>query len=113
MIALPSPCVCTRLVIAKNTHKKRGISDPPSPHFVSITGQALIDTGLHALGYKYVNMDCGWMGGRHPNGTLYESPTKFPAGMKVRSGLKVQTLEFHVCTSKVLLQQMPNLATDV
>lgn len=37
----------------------------------SIAGQALIDTGLHALGYKYVNMDCGWMGGRHPNGTLY------------------------------------------
>ncbi len=40
-------------------------------------GQALIDTGLQKLGFVYVNSDCGWMGGRHPNGTLYESPTKF------------------------------------
>ena len=45
-------------------------------------GQALIDTGLQKLGFVYVNSDCGWMGGRHPNGTLYESPTKFPSGMK-------------------------------
>lgn len=45
-------------------------------------GQALLDSGLHALGFTYVNMDCGWMGGRHPNGTIYESPTKFPAGMR-------------------------------
>ena len=27
-------------------------------------------------------MDCGWMGGRHANGTLYESATKFPHGLK-------------------------------
>eukprot|EP01052_Picozoa_sp_SAG31_P083933 SAG31_NODE_44166_length_264_cov_0.618182_1_plen_37_part_01 len=33
-------------------------------------GQALIDTGLQKLGFVYVNSDCGWMGGRHPNGTL-------------------------------------------
>ena len=45
-------------------------------------GQALIDTGLQKLGFVYVNSDCGWMGGRHPNGTLYASPTKFPSGMK-------------------------------
>ena len=31
---------------------------------------------------RYVNMDCGWMGGRHANGTLYESATKFPNGLK-------------------------------
>lgn len=45
-------------------------------------GQALIDTGLHKLGYKYVNMDCGWIGGRRTNGTLFESPTKFPRGLR-------------------------------
>jgi alpha-galactosidase len=27
-------------------------------------------------------MDCGWIGGRHENGTLYESASKFPSGMK-------------------------------
>ena len=32
--------------------------------------------------YKYVNLDCGWMGGRHPNGTLFENHAKFPAGLK-------------------------------
>ena len=33
----------------------------------------------NACGAAAVDMvrDCGWMGGRHPNGTLYESPTKF------------------------------------
>ena len=45
-------------------------------------GQALLDTGLHKLVYKYVNTDCGWIGGRHPNGTLFESPTKFPRGLR-------------------------------
>ena len=40
-------------------------------------GQALIDLGFRELGYNHVNMDCGWMGGRHANGTLYESPSKF------------------------------------
>eukprot|EP00039_Didymoeca_costata_P030852 m.31736 g.31736 ORF g.31736 m.31736 type:complete len:452 (+) comp8343_c0_seq2:82-1437(+) len=44
--------------------------------------QAMKDNGLIELGYTYVNSDCGWIGGRHPNGTLYESPTKFPSGMK-------------------------------
>ena len=37
---------------------------------------------LHDLGYEYVNMDCGWIGGRHPNGTLFVSPSKFPSGMR-------------------------------
>ena len=74
-------------------------------------GAALLKHGLHRLGYtsapppsshpthstpgpddrglietpprcRYVNMDCGWMGGRHANGTLYESATKFPNGLK-------------------------------
>ena len=43
---------------------------------------ALVALGFDKLGYKYVNMDCGWMGGRHANGTLYESATKFPNGLK-------------------------------
>ena len=27
-------------------------------------GAALVSLGWHKLGYEYVNMDCGWMGGR-------------------------------------------------
>eukprot|EP00937_MAST-01D_sp_MAST-1D-sp2_P005112 g5112.t1 len=42
---------------------------------------ALVRTGLSKLGYEYVNADCGWIGGRHANGTLYESSGKFPSGM--------------------------------
>ena len=46
-------------------------------------GAALVSLGWHKLGYEYVNMDCGWMGGRHPNnGSVYESKAKFPSGMK-------------------------------
>jgi len=44
-------------------------------------GQALLDTGLHALGFTYVNTDCGWMGGRTPGGAIFESKVKFPSGL--------------------------------
>ena len=43
---------------------------------------ALVARGLAGLGYKYVNVDCGWMGGRLSNGTLYEDRNKFPRGMR-------------------------------
>ena len=46
------------------------------------TASAILSQGLDKLGYEYVNMDCGWMGGRFPNGTLFESATKFPSGMR-------------------------------
>ena len=44
-------------------------------------GAALIATGLAKLGFVYVNADCGWMGGRRSDGTLYENEAKFPSGM--------------------------------
>ena len=45
-------------------------------------GAALVSTGLSKLGYVYVNSDCGWIGGRSANGTLYPNAKKFPGGMK-------------------------------
>ena len=44
-------------------------------------GAALIATGLAKLGFVFVNADCGWMGGRSSNGTLFENAAKFPSGM--------------------------------
>ena len=42
----------------------------------------MIDTGLAAKGYHYVNIDEGWLKDRYPNGTIYEDTKKFPEGMK-------------------------------
>eukprot|EP01084_Bolivina_argentea_P043717 80519_1 len=43
---------------------------------------ALINSGLHSLGYEYINIDTGWILNRTENGTLMYDPTKFPNGMK-------------------------------
>ena len=42
----------------------------------------LIDTGLAQKGYRYVNVDEGWLKDRYPNGSIYEDTKKFPEGMK-------------------------------
>ena len=38
-------------------------------------------SGMKALGYRYVNTDSGWQGGRFPNGTQYSHPVAFPHGI--------------------------------
>jgi hypothetical protein len=68
------------------THRRRSVgrrvgSAGANETTMKEQGQALIDTGMHKLGFVYVNSDCGWMGGRHPNGTLFENPTKFRASL--------------------------------
>ena len=50
--------------------------------FVRASAKALVDSGLAAKGYVYVNVDEGWLAGRYAgNGTIYEDLSKFPAGM--------------------------------
>ena len=72
---------------------------------------ALVRTGLSKLGYEYVNADCGWIGGRHANGTLYESSAKFPSGMPALArylhaqGLKSQTRSVQKTTLKTCLKR--------
>ena len=40
-------------------------------------------SGLSKLGYNHINVDEGWLLGRHPgNNSLYEDLSKFPSGMK-------------------------------
>ena len=50
--------------------------------FVRASAEALVSSGLAKKGYKYVNVDEGWLKGRSPNGTIYEDLEKFPHGMK-------------------------------
>ena len=51
--------------------------------FVRASAKALISSGLAKKGYKYVNVDEGWLKGRHAgNNTIYEDLDKFPSGMK-------------------------------
>lgn len=49
-----------------------------------IRGQAdaMISSGLYKAGYRFVNIDDGYFGGRDKNGKLYCDSIKFPSGMK-------------------------------
>ncbi|MGJ1390015.1 glycoside hydrolase family 27 protein [Sphingobacterium spiritivorum] len=42
---------------------------------------ALISSGLYNAGYRYINVDDGYFGGRDKNGKLYVDSAKFPNGM--------------------------------
>lgn len=43
---------------------------------------ALIGTGLHTVGYKYINIDDGYFGGRDKEGQLLIHAERFPRGLK-------------------------------
>lgn len=43
---------------------------------------ALISSGLHTAGYRYINIDDGFFGGRDADGKLFSHEEKFPSGMK-------------------------------
>ncbi len=49
-----------------------------------IRGQAdaIISSGLYKAGYRFVNIDDGYFGGRDIKGKLFCDSTKFPSGMK-------------------------------
>lgn len=44
--------------------------------------KALVSLGLSNVGYRYVNIDDGYFGGRDANGQLFCNARKFPRGMK-------------------------------
>ncbi|KAK5574590.1 hypothetical protein RB653_009843 [Dictyostelium firmibasis] len=46
------------------------------------TAKAMVSNGMADAGYKYVNIDDCWAGGRYPNGTVYADPNNFPNGIK-------------------------------
>lgn len=43
---------------------------------------AMVASGLYEAGYRYINIDDGYFGGRDSSGNLYPDSTKFPSGMK-------------------------------
>lgn len=43
---------------------------------------AMISSGLYDAGYRFINIDDGYFGGRDSNGKLFAHPKKFPSGMK-------------------------------
>ena len=46
------------------------------------TAELMATNGLKAAGYRYVNIDDGFMGGRGKDGKLLVNPVKFPNGLK-------------------------------
>ncbi|QQT25871.1 glycoside hydrolase family 27 protein [Sphingobacterium spiritivorum] len=42
---------------------------------------ALVSSGLYEAGYRYINVDDGYFGGRDKDGKLFVDSTKFPNGM--------------------------------
>ena len=53
-----------------------------SEDIIKSQADALIETGLKDAGYKYVNIDDGYFGGRDADGKLLIHPTRFPNGLK-------------------------------
>ena len=43
---------------------------------------AMVRKGLDTVGFKYINIDDGYFGGRDDNGNLLINPTRFPDGLK-------------------------------
>lgn len=46
---------------------------------------AMISSGLYDAGYRFINIDDGYFGGRDSSGKLFSEPKKFPSGMKALS----------------------------
>lgn len=43
---------------------------------------AMVTSGLYDAGYRFINIDDGYFGGRDASGKLFSHPQKFPSGMK-------------------------------
>lgn len=43
---------------------------------------ALVSSGMYAAGYRFINIDDGYFGGRDENGKLFPNKQKFPSGMR-------------------------------
>lgn len=49
---------------------------------IKATAKAIVDTGLAAAGYEFVNMDDCWAATRDSDGIVHEDPKAFPSGIK-------------------------------
>ena len=53
-----------------------------SDKLIKSQADAMASKGLKDVGYKYINIDDGYFGGRDTNGKLITHPTRFPEGLK-------------------------------
>ena len=53
-----------------------------SEDIIKAQADAMVNSGLVNYGYKFINIDDGFFGGRDENGKLLSHPTRFPSGMK-------------------------------
>lgn len=53
-----------------------------SEEIIKSQADAMVSTGLKKAGYRYINIDDGFFGGRDQNGMLLSHPVRFPGGMK-------------------------------
>lgn len=54
----------------------------PSETLLKGVADAMVSSGMAAVGYQYVNIDDCWMSGRDSSGTLVADAGKFPSGIK-------------------------------
>ena len=53
----------------------------PSESLIKGTADAMVSSGMAAVGYQYVNIDDCWMSGRSSSGELQWDTAKFPGGI--------------------------------
>lgn len=53
-----------------------------SADIIKRSADAMVEQGLDTVGYRYINIDDGFFGGRDADGRLLSHPEKFPDGMK-------------------------------
>ncbi len=56
-----------------------------SEELIRSQADAMVEKGLKAAGYQYVNIDDGYCGGRDESGMLLSHPERFPRGLRVVS----------------------------
>lgn len=53
-----------------------------SEEIIRAQADAMVELGLAGAGYRYINIDDGFFGGRDANGKILAHPVRFPSGMK-------------------------------
>ena len=54
---------------------------PPTDAAIRAQAAAMVNSGMQAVGYTYINIDDEWQGTRDANGNIQPNPNNFPYGM--------------------------------
>jgi alpha-galactosidase len=79
--AVSSPAVLAQTpVMGWNSWNKFGCN--VSEKLIREIGDVMVNSGMHAAGYQYVNIDDCWQVSRQADGTIVADPQRFPNGIK-------------------------------